>query len=185
MDNSWPGSSNSRIIRSAYKDCVKLKNTSNEKIVALIQLTHLFRTEIFTSAVQNNDWLDLHDPFTSIKPTDKNLSHEQQQFADGFFKINTDESLLLGLLPQLLGLASFFKQNQIDYLIYFGPREECETVRDNILFKELQKDTGILDLANFNMLNLTGKQQHPDNSGMQKIFEYFYEKLTDLADKSN
>lgn len=184
-DNSWPGSSNARIIRCTYKDCVRLKTTSSEKIVALIQLTHLFRTEIFNPTVKDNDWLDQSDPFTSIKPIDKDLPADQYQVAQWFLKTNTDESLLLGLLPQLLGLTSFFKQNQIDYLIYFGPKENCETISDNILFKELQKDNHVLDLAKFNMLDLTGKQMHPDAGGMQKIFEFFYPMLANFTDESD
>jgi len=180
-DNSWPGSSNARIIRCTVKDCLKLRNNSSEKIFALIQLTHLFRTELFTPTVENNDWLDITDAFSSIKPND-NLSYEYKQYADSFFKINTFESLMLQLMPQLLGLTAFFKQNNIDYLIYFGPNENLVVDQNNILFQELQKDPSVLDLLGFNMLDLTGKQQHPDNGGMQLIFEYFYERLRNFTD---
>jgi len=184
-DNSWPGSSNARIIRCAYKDCLKIKNNSSEKIFALVQLTHLFRTEIFTPNIENNDWLDLHDPFSSIKPTNEDLSHEQRQYADGFFKINTNESLMLQLMPQILGLIAFFKQHNIDYYIYFGPKQDFRGVQNNILFQELQKDPGVVDLIEFNMLDLTGRQKHPTDGGMQQIFEFFYEKLTYSANKCN
>lgn len=180
-DNSWPGSSNARIVRCAYKDCLTLKNNSSEKIVALIQLTHLFRTEFFTPEVENNDWLDGHDLFSSVKPNSEDLSYIQRQFTDGFFKINTAKSLMLQLMPQLLGLIAFFKQHNINYLIYFAPKEDRGEIKNNILFQELQKDAGVLDLIDFNMLDLTGEKTHPTNGGMQLIFDFFYKKLTNFT----
>jgi hypothetical protein len=170
-DNSWPGSSNDRIIRCAYKDCIKLKNNSNDKLFALIQLTHLFRLELPDVDVRNNDWLDIDDPFTSIKPTDG---------YDWIFKIHTTETLLLRLIPNIIGLTSFFKQNSIDYLIYFGASEVIPTtIKNNMLYQYLAGDSNILDLENFSMLDsiLNTPNTHPDVDDMKKIADYFTKKL--------
>jgi hypothetical protein len=45
------------------------------------------------------------------------------------------------------------------------------------LYQYLKQDPGVLDLETFNMLALTGQQQHPDPAGMATIADYFCELL--------
>ena len=45
------------------------------------------------------------------------------------------------------------------------------------LYQYLKQDPGVLDLQTFNMLALTGRQQHPDHAGMITIADYFCDLL--------
>ena len=176
VDKAEPGSCNRRIVRTTIEDCVKLRSQSNEKIVALIQLSHLNRTEYPT--VKN----PLPDPFYSIKPNNVNshVPEDAKKYSDYYWRLHNDHHILVNLITDLIGLISYFKQNDIQYLLYLGPDENniyVDNVKDDVRFKFLNSELGVLDLAGFNMLALTGEQTHPTADGMRVIADYFFNLL--------
>ncbi len=191
-DRAEPGSCNSRIIRNTVADCIKLRSQSDEKIFAMIQLSHLFRFEY------PDDTNPIEDPFYSVKPGVSfdeyrpDASKEARQYATLYWKLHNEHQVLINLLTGLVGLSGFFNQNNIDYLIYLGPNDmlllKDFTYQDDIRFSYLKKDPGILDLDKFYMLDIYGGNQilnhpkHADEIGMQKISDYFYEKISSLSE---
>lgn len=183
VDRAEPGSCNSRIIRTSIEDCIKLKSRTDEKIFAMIQLSYLFRTEY------PDDTNPLGDPFYSIKPGIlSGLTDNVIEYSNLYWKLHNDRQLLINVLTGLVGLTSYFSQNKIDYLIYLGPNENfiySSNLKNDVRFDYLKKDPGILDLEKFYMLDiLEKKDQHPDRLGMQKISDYFYEKINLLCESA-
>jgi hypothetical protein len=175
IDNSWPGSSNARIIRTTIRDCIPLANSD---VLALIQLTHLHRFECPSQGLwtTNNDRVVQHDTFVSIKLNQINLPNDIKQYAEWYWRINTDQSLAIQLLTQLIGLTAFFQTHNIKYRIYFGPKELEEI--DNILYKTISQDKYVIDLVNFTMLEtITGTNKHPTIEGNKMIADYFINLL--------
>lgn len=175
VDNAEPGASNARIFRTTIKDCVRLKNTTSEKIFALIQLTYLHRTEIPDFNAPNPD------KFISLKPSSFGEKYNKNiiEYLDLYFRFFDDSSLATYLMTNVIMLSSFFKQQSIDYLIYFGP-EHCDSISWNSqeLFSHIQQDSNILDFRTFFMLGLTDTpEKHPTADGMKNISEYFYKLI--------
>ena len=181
QDRAEPGSCNSRIIRTAIEDCIKLRKQSNEKIFAMIQLSHLHRTEY------PDNTNPLGDPFYSIKPNIlSNVPEDVVKYSTLYWKLYNERQLLINLLTLLIGLTGNFNHNNINYLIYLGPNENVmytSNLKNDVRFAYLKKDSGLLDLEKFYMLDLLDKKDsHPDQIGMQKISDYFYEKISLLCE---
>ena len=66
-------------------------------------------------------------------------------------------------------------------MIFSGPRiylDKNKLVND-VLYQHLLRDQNVLDLLEFSMLGLTGKEKHPDADGMQIIADYFFNLLSE------
>jgi len=177
-----PGSCNSRIIRRSYCDCLELLPTG-KKIVALVQLTFLQRTE-FPNTPEERLKSGLPDLFKSVKPGDKSLPVNMLNALKIYTVRYNHRAYFVDLLTKLVGLTCFFKQNNIDYFIFFGPKT-VESDLSNEIFPYIKQDQRILDLINFNMLDLTGKQLHPTAESMITIAYYFFNLLNNPANKGN
>jgi hypothetical protein len=171
IDRSHPGSCNERIIRCAMRDCVELLDQP-EPVVALIQVTHLARTEYAGESTENTKWKYWQDPlFASIKPNEPGLPREVEEYLKLHMKLFNQQASMVKLMVLIAGLTNFFQHHNIEYLIYNGP-EDCNKFAPEEFYEFLSKDPRVLDLKTFNMLQLTGKQQHPDQQGMQDIADY-------------
>ena len=179
-----PGSSNSKILRCTIRDCIKLLE-KKEKIVAMIQLSHMTRTEF--AGVKNtvNHWkYSKDDLFESINGPDcPDISEIARQFGKNYILLHDEQAALTRLMSDIIALAGFFNQHSIDYVIYSGPKIylTLDKIGKDIFYQYLKNDTRVLDLINFNMLELTGKQVHPDTNGMQLIADYFFNLLYESA----
>jgi len=189
-DRSISGCCNSIILRRTMRDCINLLKTG-KPIVALIQLTHLERFEYAGTPSKENSWkygliheqignttLATDDPFESINPLDeKHWPAEIVQYAKQHLVLQKHEALTTNLLHGIIGLSAFFKNNNIQYLIYAGPSYRNEFDSQDAFYQYLLDDPNILNLTNFNMLDLTGQQKHPDPAGMKTISDYFINQL--------
>jgi len=184
-DCAIPGSCNSRIIRCTIRDCINLLNT-NKKIVALVQLTHVMRTEYAGTHTEFNSWkYGKNDLFESVRPNQSNdLPIYIQDWCRLTFNVMDEKAETSKLLSDIVGLINFFKQHNIDYFVFSGPQMIADCITDDFNLY-LQQDNCVIDLKNFNMLSLTGSTAHPDINGMQKIADFFIEKLTNLPDQCN
>jgi hypothetical protein len=173
-DRGLPGSCNSRIIRTTIRDCCELiKN--NEPIVALVQLTFTDRYEYPGVATADNRWkYENGDLFESVTPGQypSEESEVVRSWARSNLLLHNDDAAYLQLFASVIGLAGFFRQHNIWYYIYNGPAQN-NIFEPTDLYHYLKQDPGVLDLQTFNMLDLTGRQQHPDAAGMITIADYF------------
>jgi hypothetical protein len=173
------------------RDCIDLLK-HNEPIVALIQLTFKERFEYAGTPTGDNNWkygeintglnfVPACDPFESLKPGDHlNWPDEVKQYAKLHTVLQKSNAIDAELFSRLVGLTAFFKSNCIQYLIYAGPEQfKNQLTTDDPFYQFLSSDPGVLDLENFNMLALTGKQNHPDRDGMKQIADYFVNRLVE------
>jgi hypothetical protein len=177
-DRGLPGSCNSRIIRTTIRDCCALLS-KQEPIVALIQLTFLDRYEYPGVATADNRWkYENGDLFESVTPGQ--LQDSDSDVVNSWIRSNlllhNDAAAYLQLFASLVGLTAFFRQHNIRYYIYNGPSQN-NIFEPTDLYHYLKQDPGVLDLQTFNMLDLTGRQQHPDAAGMITIADYFCDLL--------
>lgn len=175
------GSCNRRIIRSTIRDCINL--SKQEQVFALIQLTHLHRTEYAGSRTTDNQYKYSYDEnqfeydmYEGLKPNDyAGLPGRVKDWAEMGFSLHNDDAEFTRLCSDVLGLAAFLRSKNIKYCIFTGPAINLN-IRDT-LYSELKLDNNVLDLFEFNMLGLTGQQKHPDVVGMQLIADYFFNLL--------
>jgi hypothetical protein len=175
------GSCNRRIIRSTIRDCVNL--STQDQIFALIQLTHLHRTEYAGFRTADNQYKYSYneayfenDMYEGLKPNDyTGLPKRVKDWVELGFSLHNEDAEFTRLCSDVLGLTAFLKSKNINYCIFSGPANNLSC--DDTLYKELQQDTKVLDLLEFNMLGLTGKQVHPTEEGMQLIADYFFNLL--------
>ncbi len=172
QDRAEPGSCNARIIRTTIEDCIKLKDDHTD-IVALVQLTHLYRTEYCDNST-----------FINVKPNLIQNNLLATQYSTLFCKLNSEVSLLTNLYVQILGLAAFLKQQNIKYLIYFGQQEVAINLTiDTRLYQSIAIDSNVLSLIDFSVLgSILGQSPHnlpvhPDRGDMKLIADYFYNLL--------
>jgi hypothetical protein len=188
VDRAVPGSCNSKIIRCAMRDCINLLE-KNEPIVALIQLTFKERFEYAGTMTGSNNWkygeintgfnvIPATDQFESIKPDDPdNWPDEVRQYAKLHTILQKPNAIAAELFSRLVGLTSFFRDNNIRYLVYAGPALNYDLTSDDFFYQYLLKDPCVLNFDSFNMLELTGKQDHPDSEGMKLIADYFINRF--------
>lgn len=188
VDRAIPGSCNSKIIRCTMRDCIALLK-QNKPIVALIQLTYKERFEYAGTPDGSNNWkygevntglecIPANDQFESVKADDlKNWPDEIKQYAKLHTILQKSDALNAELLARVIGLVSFFKSNNIQYLIYAGPSFKDELIADDPFYQYLTNDPNVLNFLNFDMLTLTGGQNHPNKDGMQAIADYFINLL--------
>ena len=176
-----PGSCSRRIIRCTLRDCIKLLG-GDEPIFALVQLTHLTRIEY---AGKGGSWRyareDLYESLNGIDhPDNTELGNDLVRSS---FLLHSEYGELTRLMSDLIGLTGFFKQHSIKYLIYFAPEilVKSTEIANDTFYQYLKQDNGILDLAEFNMLALTGEQRHPDKTGNEIIADYFFNLLCEQA----
>jgi len=183
-DAAIPGSCTSRIIRCTIRDCLKLLN-KGEPIVALIQLTHLTRIEYSGDRSGQNSWRYANeDLFESLNGPDNPMNPpEAQQYVKSSFMVHNELATLTNIMAFLITLTAFFREHNIKYLIYTAPKilVKKEEVVNDTFYKTLQKDKNVMDLIDFNMLELTGRQAHPDVLGNQIIADYFINLLSEQA----
>lgn len=147
--------------------------------MALIQLTFLDRYEYPGQATAENRWkYENGDLFESVTPAQyaSEESEVVRSWARANLLLHNDQAAYLQLFASLIGLIGFFRQHNIRYYIYMGPAQN-NIFEPTDLYQYLKQDPGVLDLETFNMLALTGQQQHPDPAGMATIADYFCELL--------
>jgi hypothetical protein len=191
-DKSVPGFCNSIIIRRAMRDCIRLLATG-EPIVAMVQLTHQNRFEFAGTPNVDNAWkynlshdnlkIDpkVNDYFESVRAEDFNTWPTNiKDYAKQTVLAQKAEAVNSNFLHWTVGLASFFKTNNIRYLIYAGPSFALERLSSDPFYHYLLTDSNVLNLETFDILSTAGTPgRHPDQAGMQRIADYFITRLAE------
>jgi hypothetical protein len=189
-DKAVPGFCNSIIIRRAMRDCINLL-ASGEPIVAMVQLTHQDRFEFAGTPSIENAWKynlnnnnlninpQINDYFESVRAEDANTwPTDIKDYAKQTVLAQKAEAVNSNFLHWTVGLASFFKANNIRYLIYAGPSFALERLSDDPFYHYLLTDPNVLNLETFDILSTAGTPgKHPDRNGMQKIANHFIKLL--------
>ena len=176
VDRSHPGSCNERIIRCTMRDCIGLLS-QQQPIVALVQLTHLSRTEHAGFSTPETQWKYWQDQLlASIKPAEENLPKVVEDYLRLHVTLFNQQAAMIKLMVLVTGLTSFFQNNNIKYLIYNGP-EDSNKFEPEEFYEFLSHDPNVLDLKTFNMLALTGSQRHPDSEGMATIADFLQKTI--------
>lgn len=178
INNSIPGTANSRFIRKATHDCLEQRKLNpKQRIIVLIELTFDLRKEIWNESVTPDDSTESN--FQSIQLAteldwrETLLGNKKSWFADKM-QVSPEEKFLLkwkqgelffyspyaeniNLLQQLITLTALFREQKIDYIIYRGnPVEQFQEEYLLDFFAEyLERDPCILDLFNFSFTKWT------------------------------
>jgi hypothetical protein len=138
-------------------------------------LSFLSRYEYAGTPTSGNRWkYENGDLFESISPG--KIHDSDSEVVNSWIKstllLHNDRAAYLQLFASLIGLTGFFRQHNIRYYIFNGPAQN-NIFEPTDLYQYLKQDPGVLDLQTFNMLDLTGRQLHPDTEGMIAIADYF------------
>jgi hypothetical protein len=165
------------------RDIIELRQKfPDQKIVALIQLTHLSRFEYAGTKTFDNQWMYAdNDCFRSVKPERaENWPTEAAEWIKQTIILYNPVAELEKLLSNVVGLVALFETLDVEYRIFSGPKLDSEVTwpEHNIFDRYLKTKSNVLNLATFSMLmDLTGVCTHPDAMSMQKIADYFINQL--------
>lgn len=139
INNSIPGSSNERILRTTLRDIISLKNTTKEKITAIISLSFIYRKSIWDPIGQDRRWKQSNDGefacYQLFRGEDwlaKFLKNENFNDVPNHLKKYSKElatffnakAEVTNLLQSIELISTWFENNNIDYIIFSGPQQE-------------------------------------------------------------
>lgn len=104
-NNSKPGASNQRVFRTTIHDISKLL-LENRKPLVILTWTEVHRFELFETA--SKQWVSFSNPGSS---TNESLTNEI------WGKYSTDASNLISLITKFIAIDSFFKHNNVPYIM--------------------------------------------------------------------
>ena len=164
INNGISGSCNKRIVRNSLRDLIQLKNQTTEKILAVICLGALNRSEWWDlDYVPSDNDTDGHfRSFTirGVKPTQVHYKHSQE-----WFKIYNDEAEQTNLFVDLVMLTNWLKSSDIDYIIFAGNTITYQKIAyDDIFIKSFSDiilaDQYILNINNFSFATFCIEKGH-------------------------
>lgn len=162
-----PGACNRRILRTSIRDILELQQKTNDKIIALIGLTFISRTELWQPELGSN----CNDgEFHSIS-----IDHQKLDWSGGLFTEHKNvhefsrtavkdyfknwllhfnpEAELNNLLTDIIMFTAFCKSKNVSYLIFSNvdtlPIIDFESPFTKPLYLEVCNDPNIVDLWNF------------------------------------
>lgn len=168
INKSIPGSSNQRILRTALRDLIKLKNETNEKTTAIISLSFIYRQSIWDPLGQANKWKDSDDGEFSCyqmflgsnwlqklknNETFNNVPNHLKNYCKEYALLYDPEAEMTNLLQQIELFSAWCENNKIPYIIFSGPEQE-----DKIdihapfiepFYQSISKKENILDIFKF------------------------------------
>lgn len=168
QNKSIPGSSNQRIMRTALRDLLKLKNETNEKITAIISLSFIYRQSIWDPLGQAEKWKHSNDGefacyqifagSTWLQKLKNNktfnyVPHHLKKYYKEYALLYDHEAEITNLLQQIELFSAWCENNKISYIIFSGPEQE-DKIDLNAPFVEpfyesISKKYNILDIFNF------------------------------------
>lgn len=125
VNSGLPGCCNDRIVRTSVRDLLELKSKQTD-IFALISFTSLYRFEFWNNekpAIEN----DGHFRSLQLSSLNKNNYNSPidniliEKYASSWFQLYDDEAQICNLFSKIVLLTNFLKNNNIGYLIWFGP----------------------------------------------------------------
>lgn len=152
------GSCNDRILRTTTRDILALKNQieNKEKILVLISLASIWRSETWVDSapVASTDGHFVSFQIGSLDDKHNNFSLQIKNFAKEWFLQTNYEAIVTDLYFKLTLMISFLQSNNIDYLIWSGPKHifkpidlQAPFIKD---FSQNLSSKNLLSLFDFN-----------------------------------
>jgi len=139
INNSILGSSNERIFRTSLRDLINLKKTTNEKITAIVGLSYIYRKSIWDPLGQDDRWKQSNDGefacyqiFQGENWLEKlfknqsfnNMPEHLKKYSKEIALFYNPEAEVTNLLQSVELFSTWCENNNIDYIIFSGPRQE-------------------------------------------------------------
>lgn len=146
VNNGLSGSCNRRIIRTSIRDLLSLKK-QDKNIVGIIGLAPINRFEYWGETVTGND-----GHFKSLQPAGI-VPKEAKKLHQGHVETYNYEASNTNLFVDIILLTSFFKTNNIKYLIWQGSQtlkpSDFAAPFINSFYDQVQLDSNVLDMFDF------------------------------------
>lgn len=173
INKSIRGSCNARILRTAMRDCIKLKMAQpSADITVVLGLSFIWRTEVWDSTNINNNQFIEDGEFESFQPQlgnnwfdlfkqNKYTPKNHRELSLALLKYYSDEAELTKLLTLIIGFTSFLKLHNINYYIFFAADNNLKnkiTVTDDFIkpfIDYIEADNNIIDLLEFSFVKFS------------------------------
>jgi len=166
INNGRPGTCNSRIIRTTVRDILDIRKNNNDSILAVICLGSMIRNEWWNpDKILPEGFNDGHFESFQIHGAGLNRQMPFYRYAQEWYRHYDDEAEQTNLFKELVMLTSFFKQQNVDYLMFAGNNLTYKPMDYQDVFIKsfadyVRSDLNILDLNNFSFTNYCLGQQH-------------------------
>jgi len=166
INNGLAGSCNARIIRTTVRDILDVRKTTNDSILAVICLGSMIRNEWWNvDKVLPVGFKDGHFESFQIHGVENNRQLPYYQYAQEWYRHYDDDAEQTNFFKELVMLTSFFKQQQIDYIIFAGNNITYKLIDYRDIFiksfaEHIHNDPNIFDLNNFSFTQYCLEQQH-------------------------
>lgn len=178
INNSIPGCSNDRILRTSLRDLITLRRSESDSIVAVIGLSFIYRKSFWDPIGQKEKWKHSNDGefacyqlmiggdwfenfFTKNKLATNAPDHMNQLIREQV-RFFSPEAEFTNLLQQLILFRSWCRENNVKYIIFSSPVQQ-DRVDLTAPFIEpfatvIQQDSNILDIFEFSFCNYCSEQ---------------------------
>ena len=175
VNESWIAGSNKRIARRTIEYC-----SNNTVDIAIVQLTDPFRDEFYDE--EFNLWIGMQGDFLhfddeSFKRQDINqrfIREKWQKFVDFNLLIRNEKIVLLERFYLINTLISFFKQNNIKYLIT-GMSSKCMPLDNELILNENCVLEPISHMIQNEKIGIN--DNHPNEQGHKHFSRYIISEI--------
>lgn len=168
INNGLGGACNSRILRTTVRDILDIKKHNNDSILAVICLGSMIRNEWWNvEKTLPVGFKDGHFESFQIHGVKNNTQLPYYRYSQEWYRHYDDEAEQTNLFKELIMLSSFFKQQNIDYIIFAGNNITYKSINYQTPFIKsfadyIHNDPNILDLNNFSFSQYClEKKYHP------------------------
>jgi len=171
INNGLGGCCNSRIMRTTVRDLLDIRAHNTDQILAVICLGSMIRNEWWNSdKTLPKEFTDGHFESFQIHGVGVNRQLPYYQFAQEWYRHYDDEAEQTNLFKELVTLTSFFKQQQVEYIIFAGNNVTYKPIDYHAPFIKtfadyIHNDPDILDLNNFSFTQYCLQQHIPFDKG--------------------
>ena len=165
INNGLPGCCNARIVRTTVRDILDIQKTTDHRILAVVCLGSMIRNEWWNpNKTVPVGVKDGHFDSFQIHGTD-NRQLPYYHYAQEWYRHYNDEAEQTNFFKELVMLTSFFKQQEVNYIIFAGNNITYKKIDYQDVFIKsfaecVHNDPNILDLNNFSFTNYCLEQHH-------------------------
>ena len=156
FNNGKSGSCNRRIFRNTVRDLISIKESHpEEKILAVICLGSLLRNEWWDEKyIPSYEETDGHFQSFQLHMSPNNTKKQIYKFSQEWYKLYNDEAEQTNMLLDLVLLTTWFKSNNIEYIIFASNNITYKKIDYNDIFiknfsKLIFQDPNILNINDF------------------------------------
>jgi hypothetical protein len=167
INNGKSGSCNRRIVRTTLRDLTDIKDTNPlEEILAVICLGSLIRTEWWDEDYKPKpNETDGHFQSLQIHKLNNNKNKPSSNYLKEWFKLFNDEAEQTNLLVDLVLLTTWFKSNDINYIIFAGSnvtykKNDYSDIFIESFSKKIFNDPHILNINTFSFVQYCLERKH-------------------------